>query len=579
MEAAFFKSILNFYADYFMKLKLNLLQIQTLKRGHITGIIISILIGSPTIAQPNSPNADALVSPTSTSATTKTVQLTLSDAIALLLQNNQDLKNAALDRIVQRQQLREAENAFTPTIQPILGLGMSQTFSNSTPGASLSSSTSDTTTNTTSSSSAFNTTTDTTASSSESSISGSDNLSTASIDTFPPNSTFTQTAQVSGRLRTPLGTTLTLTVDPFQSQGISATVTQPLLRGFGSDVNEAPVKRARYNETFNSLELRKTLSDQITQTSISYRALARAQEALRIQQLSLENQRQQLEFVQVLVDAGRRARADLVEVEANIASTQTQLIAARNSLEQAESDLLNLLDVEETDIVVPQKLIEQFRAGVIPVNNTNALTLNRLLEIAYTNRPEYLQAKSSIQMAELDLLIARDNKRFSLDLQASATIGENSEMSTGLSLTRVFGDESLETAFQQNRVDLLKRQNELTKIESDIQIEVESRLRDVNSSRERITAARRARELAERRLEITKERFRLGREDIFQVVSLQNAVVTAQNEEVNAKIDFLDAVTRLDQAIGVTLNTWKEEIVSSGLLATSPEPFSATVQN
>jgi len=540
-----------------MKSKLCLLPVRALKWGHITGVIISILIGTPTVAQPKPPNADALVSP-STPAVTKTVQLTLPDAINLLLQNNQDLKNAALDRIVQRQQLREAESAFTPTIQPILGLGMSQTLSTPTTGVTSFSSASDLTTSATSSSSA-------------SSISETKSSNTAGINTFAQNSTLTQTAQVSGRLKTPLGSTLTVTVDPFQSQQIGATLTQPLLRGFGRGVNEAPIKRSRFNETRNSLELRRTLTDQITQASTRYRALAKAQEALRIQQLSLKNQRQQLEFVQVLVNAGRRARADLVDVEANIASTQTQLITARNSLAQAKSDLLNLLDIEETvDIVVPQNLIEEFKAGAIPVKNLNALTLNRLLETAYTNRPEYLQAKSSIQIAELDLLVARDNKRFGLDLQVSANLGDSSQMSTGISLTRVFGDQSLETAFQQNRVDLLKRQNDMVKISDDIQIEVESRLRDVNSSRDRITAARRARELAERRLEVTRERFRLGREDIFQVISLQNEVVTAQNEEVNAKIDFLDAATQLDQAIGVTLDTWKEQIASSGLLTTPP---------
>ena len=540
-----------------MRQKLCLLPVRALKWGQIlTSVVISIAIGTPTVAQPKPPNAATLISP-SNPAVTKTVQLTLPDAIALLLQNNQDLKNSALDRIVQRQQLREAESTFTPTVQPILGLGMSQALSNSTTGA-------------TSSSSAANSTTGAT-SSSFTSISGIGSSSAGGTDTLASDSTLTHTTQVTGRLKTPLGTTLTVTVDPFQAQRMGVTATQPLLRGFGRAVNEAPIKRALFNETRNSLELRKTLTDQITQASTRYRALARAQEALRIQQLSLSNQRQQLEFVQVLVNAGRRARADLVEVEANIASTQTQLIVARNALEQAKSDLLNLLDIEERlDIVVPQKLIEEFKAGAIPVENLNALTLNRLLKIAYTNRPEYLQAKSSIQSAELDLLVARDNKRFGLDLQVSANLGDNSQMSTGISLTRVFEDQSLETAFQQNRVDLLKRQNDLARSTDDIQIEVESRLRDVNSSRERTTAARRARELAERRLEVTRERFRLGREDIFQVVSLQNAVVTAQNEEVNAKIDFLDAVTLLDQAIGVTLDTWKEQVAASGLLVTPP---------
>lgn len=511
----------------------------------LLSLLSAIALPLPTLAITPSPTSTAPANSSSRTAT-KTVQLTLPDVITLLLQNNRDLKNAANDRIVQRQQLREAESTFTPKVQPFLGLGISQTLSNATVGA---------------------------APLSAISVSGFGRSASGDTDTLAPGTVVTRSTQVAGQLRTPLGTALSVTVDPFQTQRVGVTVTHPLLRGTGTAVNTAPVKKARFTENRNSLELKRTLTNEITQVSTTYRALARAQEALRIQQLSLENQRKQLEFTQVLVNAGRRARSELVDIEASIAATETQVLNVQNTLEQAKSDLLNLLDVEgKLDIVVPQAAISEFKTGSIPVENLAALKLDELLKAAYANRPEYLQAQIDIQTADLDLLVARDNKRWGFDLQATAGTDQTSQVAAGIVLTRVFEDQSLETAFQQSRVDLLKRQNDLTKITENIKLEVENRLRDVNSTRDRITAARRASELAQRRREIATEKFRRGRGgvDIFQILELQNNVVTAQNEEVNAKIDFLDAVSRLDQAIGLTLDTWKAQVDASGLLVTPP---------
>ncbi|MCU0567495.1 MAG: TolC family protein [Oculatellaceae cyanobacterium Prado106] len=468
--------------------------------------------------------------------------MTLPDVVTLLLQNNQELKNAALERIVQRQELRQAESAFSPQFQPLLGIGMSQTLSDGgfAGGAPLNSS----------------------------SVGGFGGSMSGGSDRLSNGTVITRGAQVAGQLRTPLGTSLSVTVNPFESQRIGVTVTQPLLRGVGARVNQAPVNQARLTEEQNQWALQQRISEQITEAGVAYRALARAQEALRIEQASLEQQQQELNFVQVLVDAGRRARSELVQVRANIATTETRVLTAQNALEQAKSNLLNLLDLEESlAIAIPPELIAEFQTGEIPAAQYAAMQVEQLLPAAYENRPEYQQALLAIEVAKQGQIIAQDNQRWGLDVQARMGVGDTSDVAAGVTLTRRFGDESLNTEQQRSEVTLQQRQNDLTRITEEIRLEVGDRLRDVNSALARITAAQQATQLAEQRLEIATERFRRGRDgDLFQVLSLQNDIVLARNEEVNAKIDFLDAVSRLDQARGLTLGSWRSQIEASGLL-------------
>jgi outer membrane protein TolC len=76
-----------------------------------------------------------------------------------------------------------------------------------------------------------------------------------------------------------------------------------------------------------------------------------------------------------------------------------------------------------------------------------------------------------------------------------------------------------------------------------------------------VQLAQQARELSERQLEIEREKQRLGRgSGVFEIVSLQNSLVEARNAELNATIEYLNALTLLDQTVGTTLDTWQVTI-------------------
>jgi outer membrane protein TolC len=254
-----------------------------------------------------------------------------------------------------------------------------------------------------------------------------------------------------------------------------------------------------------------------------------------------------------------------VEVGANIATTETAVLDAENVWRQAKSDLLRRLDLAESlDIRIPESVIDAIRqAGEFLEPNTDLLPASALTDLAYANRPDYRQAQLDIQIAQLGGIVAQDNQHWSLNFQTETNIRQESDISGALILTRSFGDQSRNTAVERSRIDTLSRENDLANLTQDIRLEVEDRLRDLASARDRIGSTRIARELAEERLKAKQVGRTRG--NIFEILQLQNNVAAAQNDEVRARIDWQDALSRLEETIGITLDTWKEAVDTSGV--------------
>ena len=52
----------------------------------------------------------------------------------------------------------------------------------------------------------------------------------------------------------------------------------------------------------------------------------------------------------------------------------------------------------------------------------------------------------------------------------------------------------------------------------------------------------------------------LGLSTNFQLVDFEDDLVNVQNREVDAIISYLNALTRLDQTLGTTLETWRIDV-------------------
>ncbi len=73
--------------------------------------------------------------------------------------------------------------------------------------------------------------------------------------------------------------------------------------------------------------------------------------------------------------------------------------------------------------------------------------------------------------------------------------------------------------------------------------------------------AQQATQLSQQQLEIEQERLKLGKgSGVFQLIRLQNELAEARNRELDATIQYLNALTNLDLFLGTTLQTWQFKI-------------------
>ncbi|MCC5666704.1 TolC family protein [Nostoc sp. CHAB 5784] len=424
-----------------------------------------------------------------------TVALKLSDIVVLALQNNRTIKNSYLERIAQRQDLAVAEDKFAPDFTPTLSMSVASSESSAT--------------------------------------------------------TTTNEAGLEAKMKIPTGGELSfgLTGNALTPKII---FNQPLLRGAGVDVNRASIKTARLTEKSNVLGLKSTLSNTITDAILAYRNLLRAQEQLKIEQLSLKSAQEILEINQALIAAGRLAPVEIIQSETAIANRQVSLVAAQNSLQSAKLALLQVLDIDQNTNIV---------AAEVPKASPVTLDQNKIKQLALLNQPEYLQAQLNQDIAKLNLLEAENNRRWDLGLNISYdNTGDNAtpDVRAGLTFSKTLGDLTVEQTFQRSRVNLLQTENNLNEQRESLDIQVTDGIRDVNLSFKQVELAGQARESSERQLEIEREKQRLGRgSGVFEIVSLENSLVEARNAELNATIEYLNALTNLDKTVGTTLNTWQ----------------------
>ncbi|MGB3534933.1 MAG: TolC family protein [Microcoleaceae cyanobacterium] len=448
-----------------------------------------------------------------------TIELTLREVVILALENNRTIKNQYLERIIQQQDLIVAEDKFAPDFTPNISLEWDSLEQGDI-----------------------------------TSVTNGLSLAARVVMLLPTGGEINLGWEGRGEQRD--GPGFDDSDNDGLRQNLELSVRQPLLRNGGIEVNRASIEIARIDDKINILDLKSTLINQITEAIFAYRQLIQAQERLQIEISSLEIARQQVENTQVLIDAGRRARVDIVPVQARVANQEVSLLEAENNLKQQQFDLLEILDIDPSLTIIA--------ADIQPVT-PESLESENIKILALENRPDYLIAKLNIEQADFALKIAENQRKWNMDLEASVShdpapnfIEDRTEFRAGLNLTKNLGDRRIEREFKQRQVELLQAENNLDEEIQQVEIDVENSIRDVRENLRRVELARRATELAEEQLLNEEERVRLGvgNTSIVDLVQFQEALGQARNDELNANIDYLNSITNLEQTIGITLDAW-----------------------
>ncbi len=344
---------------------------------------------------------------------------------------------------------------------------------------------------------------------------------------------------------------------------VTATLEQPLLKGFGKEINTASLRQARITELQNKLALKSSVSETITKLINAFFAYEGKKWSLEIAQRSLKRNKKLLHNNKLLVKAGHMASDELTQTELSVSNSEIEVKDAENSLNNARLELLNLLSLDP-DL----KLITSMERNPTQLK----IDLDQAKKKAYKSNPGYLSQRMVIESAMLGLRLARDNLRWELDLVGSyaitgsgSTIGnsvsnisdEPATWSVGLNLIIPLDMRDLRKEEVSAEVALEQAKLNLQEARENLDSTVRNAVVEVTNTWQRLLISRRSLELAHRTLKTEIKKLSVGKSSSFEVLARQLSLREAESTELNAVIAYHNSLAALDEILGTTLDTWQ----------------------
>ncbi len=372
------------------------------------------------------------------------------------------------------------------------------------------------------------------------------------------------------------------TVSPRYSPSINFSLSQPLLRNFGIDVNRRGITIARNTLGISHEAFRTQLMNTAVDVEQAYLTLAYTRRAVDVVKDSLFLARDQARITQIRIDVGAAAPLEILDPRVTIATTEEQLINATANVRTAEDSLRQLLNLDPTEWdrpIIPTDPVD-YKPLTINVEDAVSRALELRPELRQdalstdTRRVQYLYSRNqTLPQVDLDVnygLAGLAGNAAEIDPITGVPTGRIERIPYGRGLRQIFeGDfpswtvgfnigvpiTNIGARSEAKRAELDYRQSQLQQVQTKqtIMVDVRGAAREVDTAARSIVATRAARDAAERNVEAERRRYENGMTTNFQVLTIQQRLSDARIRELNALIGYNQAVARYHRAVGDVL--------------------------
>ena len=189
-------------------------------------------------------------------------------------------------------------------------------------------------------------------------------------------------------------------------------------------------------------DLQKTKDDIMLGIAAEYLEILFAQEVQLVAEATIEVTKQQIERTRQLVDAGSEARGALLEIEAQLAREELDLVNAQNRVQLAYLKLYQFLELPMAEsFTIEKPLLPEIRANLTMINAYD------VFRNAINVRPEIKAAQLRVESAMKQLEITKGSRYPTLSLGGNyytdySDANKIYDHSTGLPMHKIpFGDQ------------------------------------------------------------------------------------------------------------------------------------------
>ena len=383
------------------------------------------------------------------------------------------------------------------------------------------------------------------------------------------------------RLNSP--STVNIRNPQFQS-GITANLTQPLLRGFKIDATRAALKTNRLSQQNDEISLTATTATTGANVRNAYWDLVYAIQAVEAAQNSLDLANRLVQDNQSRVEIGTLAPIDVVSAQAEAASRRNTLVQSQATVRTSELALKRLIVSGTEDPLWTSSINPVDR----PSTNPEPINLEAAVARALADRTDLQQSKNNLKISDINLQNQVDATRPQLNLTGAYglnglggnifTTSRITDPITGISTTSStllqrsgyfdalrnisgfdaptwtlgvtfaypLGASAQEATVARSKLSLQQTEVNLKALELQIATDVMNAGLTVQSSLESVQATVAARELALKRLEAAQSKADVGMATNYEVVQAQRDFADARNAELRALLNYRKAIVTFD---------------------------------
>ena len=377
-------------------------------------------------------------------------------------------------------------------------------------------------------------------------------------------------------------------LNPYTSGDLDLQLTQNLLNGFGRAVNGRNIRVQKNNQKVTDLQFQQQVITTVSAVLNLYWDLVAFRQDLDARQRELDTARQLLEDNRRQVALGALAEIEITRAEAQVYTSQQDLLVSQTNILQQETVLKNAL-VRSGVSGAGLSAIHVIPLDRIALPDKEETTpLEQLVKEALDHRTEVAQDRINIESNKLNLVGIKSSLKPQLQAFTELTNNGLSGMltpfgelagpavdylaggygnflaqifrrnfpnySAGFSLNIPIRNRAAQSDYVTSQLELRQNELNLQKTESQIAVDVQNALIGIQQARARYDASAHARELQQQTFEADQRKYDLGATTSYQVMQDQRDLANSVSAEVQALANYSHARIAFDQALGRTLD-------------------------
>ncbi len=390
--------------------------------------------------------------------------------------------------------------------------------------------------------------------------------------------------------------------NPVFNTNWSAQYTQPLMRGLRTDSTRQTLQITKLTRDVTDVELRAQITNTLSNVREAYWNYVFAVQSVDVAQQSLDLANQLVSDNQTRVQIGTMAPIDVVQAQSQAATARQNLVAAQTTMRTAEISLKQLIVGGTNDPLWTATLDPVERPQFAP----ETIDVQAAVRRALSERTDLQIAEKNVAMNDVTVKFLKDQLLPQADLvanyglvglggtqlvRAGTGVGQQVNPITNtipggygdafsslwganyprwtvtLNLSYPLGFSSQEAAAARAKVQLNQASAQLKQVELQIASDVTNAAVTVQNNVERVQAAQAARELAQQELDAERSKFQVGMSTNYLVIQAQRDLATAQNNELQAVLNYRNSLVELDRLQQTTLQNLNVTLVGTATTA------------